>query len=341
MRPGIAIASAATAAAVSAAVLVAADGSGSGRRPAAEPGRSLTVPALGRSPRGCPVTNPGWRRPPGGKEGRLWVAFGPTGGIYRVPRFNVGPDGSLGVKIAWQRGPGVRGRVRVEAQRLDRYAPPVRRVISAGGYGLTGIQASGIAFPSAGCWRVTASAGGARVTFVLLVVGPGATRPSPPRRAVVGCARRSMAEFPGAFTRPRNLVVGPLALVGAGEPTPASVVREFGGNKFPALVKAGHTVTVRLPLGVRTVAGLAYGGMGDGPLPQGETRHRDTAHTMTFVACRPDQPSGSSADGEAVTFWSGFVVLRAPACVPLEVYVDHEPRPRRAMLDMGGRRCDG
>lgn len=354
-KTAIAVASAAAVAAASVAIVLATEGSGSGRRSAAEPGvagRSLSVPTHGRPRAGCPVTRAGWQPPPGQEEGRLWVAFGPTGGTYRVPRQSVAPDGSLGVKFAWRRGPGVRGGVKVEARRLDRRAPPVRRRISPHGYGLTGLQASGIGFPTAGCWRVTASAGGARLTFVLLLVAPGPTRPptlrTHPSGVVVGCARRSEADFPGAFTDPRNLVVGPLVLVGAGEPTPASVVREFGGNKFPLLVKAGHTVTLRLPRAVRSLAGLAYGGLGKRPLPEGEVRLGDAAHTMTFVACRPgsptrtyrpDGPSASRADGEAVTFWSGFVVMHKPACVPLQVFVDDDPSPREAVIDMGAGRC--
>jgi hypothetical protein len=184
------------------------------------------------------------------------------------------------------------------------------------------------------------------------VLKPGARQLPPPRThprgVIVDCSRRSEANFPGAFTSRRNLVVGPLVLDGAGGPTPASVVREFGGNKFPVLVKAGHTATVRLPRAVRRFAGLAYGGLGNRLLPQGEVRLRDTAHTMTFVACQPgrptqgyrdDGPSASYADGEAVTFWSGFVVTRVPVCVPLEVYVDDDPSPRQAVIDMGGGRC--
>jgi hypothetical protein len=146
----------------------------------------------------------------------------------------------------------------------------------------------------------------------------------------VGCGRRSGASFPGAYTSPRNLVLGPLALVGAGEATPAEVVREFGGNKFPLLVKAGHTVTIRIRGGARRFAGLAYGGLGRRPLPQGEIRHRHAAHTMTFVACRRRGP---------VTFWSGFVVMRRPGCVRLDVYVDRDPSPRPAVIDMGSGRC--
>jgi hypothetical protein len=134
-------------------------------------------------------------------------------------------------------------------------------------------------------------------------------------------------------------VVGPLVLIGGGEPTPEDVVWEFGGNKFPLLVKAGHTVTVRLSASARRVAGLAYG-----PQPPGETRLRDTHRAITFVACapgepsatyRPDGPSGSSADGVAVTFWSGFVLTRRPACLPLELEVDGEPPTRHAVLNLG------
>jgi hypothetical protein len=164
-----------------------------------------------------------------------------------------------------------------------------------------------------------------------------------PRGIVVDCPMRSEANFPGAFTDRRNLVVGPLVLIGGGEPTPADVVWKFGGNKFPLLVKAGHTVTLRLPARVRPFAGLAYG-----PLPQRETQLRDTHRTITFVACRPGNPSGkyrpngpsgSSADGASVTFWSGFVLTRRPACLALEVWVDGELSPRRAVLKLGASRC--
>lgn len=151
------------------------------------------------------------------------------------------------------------------------------------------------------------------------------------------CAKRSEAAFPRAFTDSRNLVVGPLVLIGAGAYTPASVVRRFGGNKFPLLVKAGHRVTLRLPRGDRS-AGLAYAGLGRRPLPGGEVGLRDTAQPMTFVACRPNGASGSRGGGVEVTFWSGFVMTSAPRCLPLTVYVDGDPSPRRARIALG-RRC--
>ena len=157
------------------------------------------------------------------------------------------------------------------------------------------------------------------------------------------CSTRSEARFPGAFSDSRNLVVGPLVLIG-GAFTDATTVRDFGGNKFPLLVTAGHAVTVRIAAAARRTAGLAYG-----PLPQGrETTLRDTHRSVTFVACRPGKaprryspngPSGSDADGVSVTFWSGFVLTRTPACVPLQVYVDGAASPRRVGLPLG-RPCD-
>jgi hypothetical protein len=157
----------------------------------------------------------------------------------------------------------------------------------------------------------------------------------------VDCTTRSEANFPGAFTSPQNLVVGPLVLIG-GAYTDPETVRRFGGNKFPLLVKAGHVVTVRLTHRARRIAGLAYG-----PLPQQrKTKLRDTHRTVTFVACRPgrprrhyrpDGPSGSHADGTSVTFWSGAVLTTTPACVALDIYVDHERSPRRAGLALGHR----
>ena len=152
----------------------------------------------------------------------------------------------------------------------------------------------------------------------------------------VGCSRRSEADFPGAFVDSANLVVGALVLVGGARPQTPETIREFGGQKFPLLVKAGHTVTVQLPQGARRSAGLAYAGVGARGDPlEGKVKLRHSARRMTFVACRRNERSGSEADGVAVTFWSGFVLVRKPACVPLKVYLDHENSPRRARLSMG------
>ena len=130
------------------------------------------------------------------------------------------------------------------------------------------------------------------------------------------CETQSGAEFSGAYTDPNNLVVGPLSMIGGAFFTDAATVRAVGGQKYPLLVRAGHTVTLSLAPEARSFAGLAYG-----PLPQGKTKLRDSYRAVTFVACSAEQ-SISSADGLDVTFWSGGVLTRRPACVPLEVSID-------------------
>jgi hypothetical protein len=143
-----------------------------------------------------------------------------------------------------------------------------------------------------------------------------------------------MADFPGAYSDPHNVVVGPLVLVGAAH-TPASTVREYGGNKFPLLIRAGHRVTIAPSQARRRVAGLGYG-----PLPQGvDLAPNDGHRVVTFKACRRGKNSGSYADGRSVTFWSGFVLTSSPRCVPLELWIDDEPSPRHISLRMGVRRC--
>jgi hypothetical protein len=157
--------------------------------------------------------------------------------------------------------------------------------------------------------------------------------PSKPRSGVVAdCSRQSGASFPGAFTSSRNLVVGSLALIGAGG-TP-TFAESFGGQKFPLLVRVGHRVTLELSLQTRREAALAYG-----PLPQGVVHLRDAHRVVTFIACRRSGGSWSRADGKPVTFWSGGVLARAPRCVPLRVWVDAERSPRHAVIRLGVRRC--
>ncbi len=103
------------------------------------------------------------------------------------------------------------------------------------------------------------------------------------------CGTRSEASFPAAFEDPANLVAGPFVLVGAGLPTPASVVESLGGQKHQVLVRAGHEVTLRVGRRAREHISLGYGS-----LPQGDVGYDDGHPAVTFVACRPEEDSGSS-----------------------------------------------
>lgn len=103
-------------------------------------------------------------------ENNLYVGLWPDGTIVFRPN---GPgyiyeDGSLGMKIPWYRGKGVRGKLTIRGKRLDAPAPPLRSHFSD--YGDTGFQASIVIFPTEGCWQVTGKVADASVTFVTRVV---------------------------------------------------------------------------------------------------------------------------------------------------------------------------
>ena len=171
----------------------------------------------------------------------------------------------------------------------------------------------------------------ALVATIVSTAGPAAAK-SPHTGHPATCARQSIAPFPGAYTGSGNLVVGPLAMIGAGRATSAETVARFGGNKFPALVRAGHTVTVELSRRARRSASLFYAIGGGGVLTQ--TRVGDGRRAITFRACSARR-ARSNADGAPVTFWSGFVVVSRPMCVRLTVWVDAEVAPRRARIPLG------
>jgi hypothetical protein len=123
----------------------------------------------------CRVTLPNGRRPSGEARnafghgnGRLFTSLWPAGTILATSEY-VRADGSIGMKFPWWRGPGVRGRLHITGRRLDAAAPPLQAEIPSG-YGPTGFQATGLLFPTEGCWEVTGQAGAASLTFVTRVL---------------------------------------------------------------------------------------------------------------------------------------------------------------------------
>jgi len=138
---------------------------------AAEP--TGTAPAAASTTDACPVTLGNANTPPGEGQsatnfgnGRLWTVLWPEGVVY-VPPDGVEPDGSLGMKFPWWRGPDVSGALTITGHEITR-ALPIRTDVPDG-YGDTGFQATGIQFPAEGCYTVTARAADAELTFVTLV----------------------------------------------------------------------------------------------------------------------------------------------------------------------------
>jgi hypothetical protein len=139
------------------------------------PVRPVTLADAGR----CPATRPsavgpagvspddffGWGASYG--NGRLWVGgLWPDGVIAAGPEF-VQRDGSVGMKFGWWRA--VEGALRITGRRLDAPAPPLRADVPAG-YGRVGFQASGVDFPTEGCWEVTGQLGATSLRFVTFVI---------------------------------------------------------------------------------------------------------------------------------------------------------------------------
>ncbi|MGH7490479.1 MAG: hypothetical protein ACREMY_33430, partial [bacterium] len=102
-------------------------------------------------------------------NGKLWANVWPDN-IVQPRSSDVDTKGYIEVKFAfWRAAPG--GPLRLSARRLDAAAPPATSDVP-GGYGDTGLQASGINFPTPGCWEITATAGLNSFTFVTEILPP-------------------------------------------------------------------------------------------------------------------------------------------------------------------------
>ena len=77
----------------------------------------------------------------------------------------INPDGSIDAKFGWWRAGS--GKIRISGRRLDAPASPLRASVPDG-YG-PGFQATGLTFPTTGCWRVTGRYLGSQISFTLSV----------------------------------------------------------------------------------------------------------------------------------------------------------------------------
>jgi len=76
-------------------------------------------------------------------------------------------EGSIWWKFPWWRL--VSGDLTITGRRLDAPAPPLKSFVPEG-YGEIGFQASGVTFPSEGCWQLTGTVAHSSLTFVTLVI---------------------------------------------------------------------------------------------------------------------------------------------------------------------------
>jgi hypothetical protein len=133
------------------------------------------------TPSDCPITQPNGIQPPpdanvfgrgSGDYGNdvLWTSLWIWGdGVVQVPDDGrILPDGTIpDMKWAWYRF--VPGHLTITGRRLDAPAPPLQGNTS--GYGETGFNASGITFPTDGCWEITGTVGDkGSLNFIVQVI---------------------------------------------------------------------------------------------------------------------------------------------------------------------------
>lgn len=154
-----------------------------------------------------------------------------------------------------------------------------------------------------------------------------------PRGAVEDCSSISgFGEGLRDYRLRRNLVVGPLAILHAGVTLPWW----DNGQKLFVEVKGGHRVTLEFSRQTRRDAALGFVAPRDGIT----WTVRNGRRVVTFVACRRrERPAIDNPDGWPVTGWVGGINATSPRCIPLLVWVDDEPTPRRAVIPYGVRGC--
>lgn len=146
------------------------------RRDAATSERGDAAIWVSRTGKGCPGTRPSRTPPFPGEDFNygnryLGVAMWSNGRLAasRRGRSTWGqtmPDGTVYAKLGWFRG--VPGRLHIHGERLEAPAPPLRASVPAG-YGSRGFQATGLTFPTRGCWRVVGTIAGHELELVVFV----------------------------------------------------------------------------------------------------------------------------------------------------------------------------
>jgi hypothetical protein len=125
----------------------------------------------------CPVTLPIGAAPSGQDRpfaesalafgnSQLWVVPIQQDGVIRADSRMIESDGSISTKFGWWRI--TPGTLTISGRRLDAPAPALRADVPDG-YGSSEFQASGVWFPTEGCWEITGTVGNATLSFVAFV----------------------------------------------------------------------------------------------------------------------------------------------------------------------------
>ena len=123
----------------------------------------------------CPLTEPVWETPPldsavQDEPGYGYYYINEDKSIWASAWWTEGEEYALrvseeGAKVGWFRPAGA--KLVITGKRLDGEAPPLEAHVPSG-YP-TRFQASGLRFPTEGCWEVSASARDKELTFVVWV----------------------------------------------------------------------------------------------------------------------------------------------------------------------------
>jgi hypothetical protein len=102
-------------------------------------------------------------------NGEIWTTLS-SDGRYVMSRSRLAADGTIGFKMLWYLAHP--GPMTLSARRLD--ATAAAAVTSVGdALGEPRFHSSGVVFPSAGCWEVSARTRGSTLTFVMDVAIEG------------------------------------------------------------------------------------------------------------------------------------------------------------------------
>lgn len=138
--------------------------------------KSTLATVTSSSSAACPVTEPAWVKPPEDSA----VQNPPAHGYYYVnedssiwssawwtgeEEYPLRAGEEQGNKVGWFRPAGA--KLEITGQRLDAQAPPLEAHVPC--CYPTRFQATGIYFPTEGCWEVTAKAADSVLSFVVRV----------------------------------------------------------------------------------------------------------------------------------------------------------------------------